>query len=128
MQNFLQSLAGLLQDYLVSFAGHEGWHKSKRSWHVYDCEHCLPRRKGLSPCAGLFVSLNGYQRHGLVHHTQVSEEIAFGQEDEDDDKVTAMEYFFPQAARVRTSSQLERPWVTSVQIHSFMIYSFSSPC
>ena len=51
-------------------------------------------------CAGLFVTLNGYQRHGLVHHSQVSEEVSFGQEDEDDDKITALEYFFPQNARV----------------------------
>ena len=46
------------------------------------------------------MTLEGYQRHGLVHHSQVSEEISFGQEDEDDDKVTAMEYFFPQGAGV----------------------------
>ena len=50
--------------------------------------------------AGLFVTLDGYQRHALVHHSQVSEEIGFGQDDEDDDKITALEYFFPQGARV----------------------------
>ena len=52
--------------------------------------------------AGLFVNLEGYQRHGLVHCSQVSEEISFGQEDDDDDKIAALEYFYPTAAKVQT--------------------------
>lgn len=45
------------------------------------------------------MTLEGYRRQGLVHQSQVSEEVNFSQEDEDADKVAALEYFFPVAAQ-----------------------------
>ena len=52
---------------------------------------------------GLFVELAGFRRNGLVHNSQISEEISFSREDEDDAKVTAMEYFTPKGSQVTTS-------------------------
>jgi polyribonucleotide nucleotidyltransferase len=49
---------------------------------------------------GLFVDLEGFRRNGLVHNSQISEEIAFTREDEDDAKVKAMEYFVPVGSKV----------------------------
>ena len=49
---------------------------------------------------GLFVELPGFRRNGLVHNSQISEEISFSREDEDDAKVTAMEYFTPKGSQV----------------------------
>ena len=49
---------------------------------------------------GIFVRPVGKARDGLVHCTQVSDELAFAREDSDDAKVMAMEYFFPRGAEV----------------------------
>jgi hypothetical protein len=49
---------------------------------------------------GVFVELQGYRRHGLVHNSQVSEDIAFSREDEDEAKVKAMEFFAPLGSQV----------------------------
>ena len=49
---------------------------------------------------GVFVALDGYQRHGMVHNSQVSDELSLSREDEDDDKVKAMEYFCPPGSQV----------------------------
>lgn len=35
-----------------------------------------------------------------MHHSQVSEEVAFDQGDDDADKIAAMEYFFPVGEKV----------------------------
>ena len=50
---------------------------------------------------GVFVEMEGYRRHGLVHNSQVSEDIAFSREDEDEAKVKAMEFFAPVGSQVR---------------------------
>ena len=49
---------------------------------------------------GLFVELPGFRRNGLVHNSQISEDVVFSREDEDDAKVTAMEYFVPKGSQV----------------------------
>ena len=49
---------------------------------------------------GVFVRPAGKARDGLVHCTQVSDELTFAREDSDDAKVMAMEYFFPRGAEV----------------------------
>ena len=49
---------------------------------------------------GVFVEMEGYRRHGLVHNSQVSEDIAFSREDEDEAKVKAMEFFAPVGSQV----------------------------
>ena len=72
----------------------------------------LPKRSGYSRCGlcrktvyvcrakvqsirpfGVFVALQGYRRHGMVHSSQVSNELSLTREDEDDAKVKAMEFF-----------------------------------
>ena len=57
---------------------------------------------------GAFVELEGFRRHGLVHNSQISEEVSFSREDEDDAKVKAMEYYAP------VGSQVCLPTVTSI--------------
>ena len=49
---------------------------------------------------GVFVRPVGKARDGLVHCSQVSDELTFAREDSDDAKVMAMEYFFPRGAEV----------------------------
>ncbi len=49
---------------------------------------------------GAFVELEGFRRHGLVHNSQISEEISFSREDEDEAKVKAMEFFAPVGSQV----------------------------
>ncbi|EFN56958.1 hypothetical protein CHLNCDRAFT_143529 [Chlorella variabilis] len=44
---------------------------------------------------GAFVELPGYRKQALIHHTQVSDEIQFGREEDDEMKVKAMEFFLP---------------------------------
>lgn len=41
---------------------------------------------------GVFVELPGYRRHGMVHHSQVADEIMLGREEPDEDKVRALEW------------------------------------
>lgn len=50
---------------------------------------------------GLFVELQGYRRHGLVHNSQITEEMTFSRDDEDDAKVKAMDFFAPVGSQVR---------------------------
>ena len=49
---------------------------------------------------GVFVEMAGYRRHGLVHNSQVSEDMAFSREDEDEAKVKAMEFCAPVGSQV----------------------------
>ncbi|KAL3145372.1 hypothetical protein ABBQ38_001624 [Trebouxia sp. C0009 RCD-2024] len=49
---------------------------------------------------GIFVALRGYRRHGMVHCSQVSDELSLSREDEDDSKVKAMEFFCPHGSEV----------------------------
>lgn len=42
---------------------------------------------------GVFVALAGYRRHGMVHSSQVSADITFSREDEDDMKVKTMDFY-----------------------------------
>lgn len=49
---------------------------------------------------GVFVKPSGKSRDGLVHCSQVSDELTFTREDSDDAKVMAMEYFFPKGTEV----------------------------
>ena len=56
---------------------------------------------------GVFVRMDGYARDGLVHCTQVSDELTFSREDTDDAKVMAMEYFHPPRSDV---------WVKVVEV------------
>ena len=51
--------------------------------------------------------MDGYARDGLVHCTQVSDELTFSREDTDDAKVMAMEYFHPPRSDV---------WVKVVEV------------
>jgi hypothetical protein len=44
--------------------------------------------------------MEGYRRHGLVHNSQVSEDMAFSREDEDEAKVKAMEFCAPVGSQV----------------------------
>ena len=49
---------------------------------------------------GLFVELQGFRRNGLVHNSQISEDVIFSREDDDEAKVQAMEYFAPTGSKV----------------------------
>lgn len=49
---------------------------------------------------GLFVELPGFRRNGLVHNSQISEDMVFSREDDDEAKVQAMEYFAPKGSQV----------------------------
>jgi len=48
---------------------------------------------------GLFVSLRGYARQGLVHANNASADMRFSREDGDEDKVKALEWAFPRGQR-----------------------------
>ncbi|BDA46039.1 probable nucleolar protein of 40 kDa [Coccomyxa sp. Obi] len=56
---------------------------------------------------GVFVEMEGYRRHGLVHNSQISEEVSFSRDDEDEAKVKAMEFFAPVGSQV---------WVKVVEV------------
>ncbi len=56
---------------------------------------------------GVFVEMEGYRRHGLVHNSQISEEVSFSREDEDEAKVKAMEFFAPVGSQVYTPFLLQ---------------------
>lgn len=49
---------------------------------------------------GAFIELEGFRRHGLVHNNQISEEVTFSREDEDEAKMKAMEFFAPVGSKV----------------------------
>jgi hypothetical protein len=49
---------------------------------------------------GIFVKPSGKAGDGLVHCTQVSDDLTFTRDDSDDAKVMAMEYFFPRGSEV----------------------------
>ncbi|KXZ49883.1 hypothetical protein GPECTOR_19g334 [Gonium pectorale] len=49
---------------------------------------------------GIFVALPGYKRHVMVHNTQVSDELRFTREDDDEAKVKALEFYFPRGEQV----------------------------
>lgn len=57
---------------------------------------------------GIFVKLKDYRRHVLVHQTQVSDEIQFSREDEDQLKIKALEYMCPPGEEV---------WVKVVEVN-----------
>lgn len=57
------------------------------------------------------MSLEGFEKHGLVHTTQISEDLNLGRDDEDDDKIAALEYFCPRGAQARAS------WPTCFEAH-----------
>jgi len=44
---------------------------------------------------GVFVELEGFRKQGLVHHSQISEEVRFGRDDDDETRVKSLEYFLP---------------------------------
>jgi hypothetical protein len=50
---------------------------------------------------GVFVELEGRRRHGLVHVSQVAAEVSFAREDEDADKVKALEFYAPVGSQAR---------------------------
>lgn len=56
---------------------------------------------------GVFVRLPGFQKSGLVHSTHVAEDMRFGVDDVDDDKVKAMEWVCPVGEQV---------WVKVVEV------------
>ena len=39
------------------------------------------------------MTLEGYRRDALVHHSQISEDLNLGRDEDDEDKITALEYF-----------------------------------
>eukprot|EP00798_Chlamydomonas_sp_ICE-L_P020709 gene20709-27518_t len=49
---------------------------------------------------GLFLSVDGYRRQVLVHHSQVDEGVRFEREDDDETKVKALDFLFPKGASV----------------------------
>ena len=49
---------------------------------------------------GCFVSIQGYRRDVLIHHSALSDEIKLDRSDDDDSKVKAMEFFFPTSTQV----------------------------
>lgn len=49
---------------------------------------------------GVFVSLPGFARDGLIHHSHISEELSFSREDEDEMKVKGMQFFVPEGSQV----------------------------
>ena len=51
---------------------------------------------------GVFVALSGFRRHGMVHSSQVADELSFTREDEDDMKVKAMDFYAPPGSEVIT--------------------------
>lgn len=52
---------------------------------------------------GVFVALPGWRRHGLIHHSQVAEDVSFSREDEDDVRIKALEFFLPRGSQVHST-------------------------
>jgi len=50
---------------------------------------------------GIFVEIDGFSRHGLVHNSEVDDLLQFQREDADEDKVKAMEWVAPVGKRVQ---------------------------
>lgn len=50
--------------------------------------------------SGIFVAFGGHQRHGMVHHSQISVDLTLDKDDVDEDKMTALEYFCPRGSEV----------------------------
>jgi len=57
----------------------------------------------------VFVELEGRRRHGLVHVSQVAAEVSFAREDEDDDKVKALEFYAPVGSQARARPDTGAP-------------------
>ncbi len=55
---------------------------------------------------GVFVALSGFRRNGMVHSSQVADEMSLTREDEDDMKVKTMEFYAPPGSEVITSVAL----------------------
>lgn len=53
---------------------------------------------------GVFVRPEGHPQDALVHASQVNEQLSFSREDEDGDKVKALEFFAPPHSQVRRTS------------------------
>ncbi|KAL4425307.1 hypothetical protein ABPG75_009323 [Micractinium tetrahymenae] len=49
---------------------------------------------------GVFVELPGFRKQALVHHSQISGDLHFGREDDDEMKIKAMEFFVPRGEKV----------------------------
>lgn len=49
---------------------------------------------------GAFIELPGCQRQGLVHSSQVAEELRFGRDEDDEMKVKALEFYCPRGETV----------------------------
>jgi len=58
---------------------------------------------------GVFVELEGRRRHGLVHVSQVAAEVSFAREDEDADKVKALEFYAPVGSQARARPDAGAP-------------------
>ncbi len=67
--------------------------------------NCFSLKPSLSLCSGA----------GLVHNSQISEDVVFSREDDDEAKVQAMEYFAPKGSQVmvfpENQTQLEH-WIS----------------
>ena len=75
------------------------------------------------------MELDGQRRHALVHHSQVSEELVFGKDDEDADKVAAMEYFCRPGSRVGSHLPFgsRRIWEKHIAGHTSSTCQFRVP-
>lgn len=49
---------------------------------------------------GVFVRPDGHPQDALVHASQVNEQLSFSREDEEADKVKALEFFAPPKSQV----------------------------
>jgi len=52
---------------------------------------------------GVFVALSGFRRHGMVHSSQVADEVTFSREDEDEMKVKTMDFYAPAGSEVTST-------------------------
>jgi hypothetical protein len=59
---------------------------------------------------GVFVRPAGHPQDALVHASQVNEQLSFSRDDEDADKVKALEFFAPPHSQVNSTLSPQPNW------------------
>jgi ribosomal protein S1 len=76
---------------------------SSTEWHPHCATLCRATVASVRPF-GVFVRPEGHPQDALVHASQVNEQLSFSREDEDGDKVKALEFFAPPHSQVQRTS------------------------
>jgi ribosomal protein S1 len=86
---------------------------SSAEWHPRRATLCSATVASVRPF-GVFVRPEGHPQDALVHASQVNEQLSFSREDEDGDKVKALEFFAPPHSQVQRTSVHRQSEILSI--------------